>query len=61
MRRRFYFNSKYVGYYSQAFIPVCASCHQGVEIEVTSDMINGGPVTSIKSQKDADEKSKETC
>lgn len=44
----------YVGHYSKRFVPECEACHKGVEMEVTAEMVNGSPVTSIESQDAAD-------
>lgn len=44
----------YVGNYSKRFVPECKACHKGVEMEVTAEMVNGSPVTSIESQDAAD-------
>lgn len=43
----------YTGRYSAKFTPECERCHEGVEIEVTAEMVNGSPVTSTISQDDA--------
>ena len=44
----------YAGHYSKRFVPECEACHKGVEMEVTAEMVNGGPVTSTESQDAAD-------
>ena len=44
----------YTGHYSKNFTPECESCHKGVEMEVTAEMVNGSPVTSTESQDAAD-------
>ena len=44
----------YIGHYSKRFVPECEACHKGVEMEVTAEMVNGGPVTSTESQDAAD-------
>ena len=44
----------YTGHYSKRFVPECEACHKGVEMEVTAEMVNGGPVTSTESQEAAD-------
>ena len=44
----------YTGHYSKRFVPECEACHKGVEMEVTAEMVNGSPVTSIESQEAAD-------
>ena len=44
----------YTGHYSKRFVPECEACHKGVEMEVTAEMVNGSPVTSIESQDAAD-------
>lgn len=44
----------YAGHYSKKFVPECEACHKGVEMEVTAEMVNGGPVTSTESQEAAD-------
>ena len=44
----------YTGHYSKNFTPECGSCHKGVEMEVTAEMVNGSPVTSTESQDAAD-------
>lgn len=44
----------YTGHYSKRFVPECEACHKGVEMEVTTEMVNGSPVTSIESQDAAD-------
>lgn len=44
----------YTGHYSKRFVPECEACHKGVEMEVTAEMVNGGPVTSTESQDAAD-------
>ena len=44
----------YTGHYSKKFVPECEACHKGVEMEVTAEMVNGGPVTSTESQDAAD-------
>lgn len=44
----------YAGHYSNKFVPECEACHKGVEMEVTAEMVNGGPVTSTESQDAAD-------
>ena len=44
----------YTGHYSKRFVPECKACHKGVEMEVTAEMVNGGPVTSTESQDAAD-------
>lgn len=44
----------YTGHYSKRFVPECEACHKGVEMEVTVEMVNGGPVTSTESQDAAD-------
>lgn len=44
----------YTGHYSKRFVPECAACHKGVEMEVTAEMVNGSPVTSTESQDAAD-------
>lgn len=44
----------YAGHYSNKFVPECEACHKGVEMEVTSEMVNGSPVTSTESQDAAD-------
>lgn len=44
----------YAGHYSKKFVPECKACHKGVEMEVTAEMVNGGPVTSTESQEAAD-------
>lgn len=44
----------YAGHYSKKFVPECEACHKGVEMEVTAEMVNGGPVTSTESQDAAD-------
>lgn len=44
----------YIGHYSKNFTPECESCHKGVEMEVTAEMVNGSPVTSTESQDAAD-------
>lgn len=44
----------YAGHYSKRFVPECEACHKGVEMEVTAEMVNGGPVTSTESQDEAD-------
>lgn len=44
----------YAGHYSKKFVPECAACHKGVEMEVTAEMVNGSPVTSTESQEAAD-------
>ena len=49
----------YTGHYSAKFTPECERCHEGVEIEVTAEMVNGSPVTSTISQDDADSKARQ--
>ena len=49
----------YTGHYSARFTPECERCHEGVEIEVTAEMVNGSPVTSTISQDDADSKARQ--
>lgn len=49
----------YIGHYSARFTPECERCHEGVEIEVTAEMVNGSPVTSTISQDDADSKARQ--
>lgn len=49
----------YTGRYSARFTPVCERCHEGAEIEVTAEMVNGSPVTSTISQDDADSKARQ--
>lgn len=44
----------YTGHYSKNFTPECESCHKGIEMEVTAEMVNGSPVTSTESQDAAD-------
>jgi hypothetical protein len=44
----------YTGHYSKRFVPECEACHKGVEMEVTTEMVNGSPVTSTESQDAAD-------
>ena len=44
----------YIGHYSKNFTPECESCHKGVEMEVTAEMVNGSPVASTESQDAAD-------
>ena len=44
----------YTGHYSKRFVPECEACHNGVEMEVTAEMVNGSPVTSTESQDAAD-------
>lgn len=44
----------YTGHYSKRFVPECEACHEGVEMEVTAEMVNGSPVTSTESQDAAD-------
>ena len=44
----------YTGHYSKRFVPECETCHKGVEMEVTAEMVNGSPVTSTESQDAAD-------
>ena len=44
----------YTGHYSNKFVPECEACHEGVEMEVTAEMVNGSPVTSTESQDAAD-------
>ena len=44
----------YTGHYNNKFVPECESCHKGVEMEVTAEMVNGSPVTSTESQDAAD-------
>lgn len=44
----------YTGHYSKRFVPECEACHKGVEMEVTAEMVNDGPVTSTESQDAAD-------
>ena len=44
----------YAGHYSKRFVPECETCHKGVEMEVTAEMVNGSPVTSTESQDAAD-------
>ena len=49
----------YTGHYSAKFTPECERCHEGVEMEVTAEMVNGSPVTSTISQGDADSKARQ--
>lgn len=44
----------YTGHYSKRFVPECKACHEGVEMEVMAEMVNGSPVTSTESQDAAD-------
>ena len=44
----------YIGCYSKKFVPECEACREGVEMEVTAEMVNGSPVTSTESQEAAD-------
>lgn len=49
----------YTGHYSARFTPECERCHEGVEMEVTAEMVNGSPVTSTISQADANQKAQQ--
>lgn len=48
----------YTGHYSKMFTPSCESCHYADEMEVTAEMVNGGPVTSYDGQDVADNEAK---
>ena len=49
----------YTGHYTAKFTPECEECHEGVEMDVTAEMVNGSPVTSTISQADANQKAQQ--
>ena len=49
----------YTGHYTAKFTPECEECHEGVEMDVTAEMVNGSPVTSTISQADANQKARQ--
>ena len=44
----------YTGHAEGQYTPECDECFEGVEMTVTAEMVNGGPVTSLVDQPTAD-------